>query len=128
MDANHAGPGVTADGLKRYIEVHTPRVAAAHGHAQTAQVTNGLPSDPPTVFGAAPAEGQVEIVVAPGATPGTLVVEGAAGEAARVSPPPAVWSLRLPRGTWYVTDGADGIVGRFRVQDTTEVLHVRLGS
>lgn len=125
VDENHAGPGVTADGLKRYIEIHTPRIAGEHGHVQRAQVNNGLSAAPPAIFGAAPADGLVEIDVPPGFV-GTLIVEGVDGEVLRSAAPPAVWQIRLPRGTYFVTDAAGAIKGRFRIKDSTGVLHAQL--
>jgi hypothetical protein len=116
--------GVTADKLKDYLYAETPRIASKYGHSQFPQVNNGLPSDPPVVFGKAlpaiDAMGNpiVKVILRFGAERrGQILLEDGSVRKIRqddVSTGP--WQLALKPGLYLLTEVATGLEKYIRIE------------
>ncbi len=112
--AARAGGGVTAEDLKKYLELETTRIAADAGHQQKPVVTNGLPAAHPVIFGAALPIANARIVFTPART-GEVVLEGPNGEEIRrgdASTGP--WDLGLTPTSYALLAPATGEEKLFR--------------
>ena len=123
------GGGVSASGLKAYLERETPRIARDHDHEQHSEVDNGLLAAPEPIFGSAPPPdpgrlAAVTIRFRPDRT-AEVVLEGP--DLAEIRRGPAgsgPWTLQLGPGQHVLTDQATGEERSVKVRPGTEVLDV----
>jgi len=131
MNALRGGAAISSGGvptylLKQYLELHTPRIAAQHNHAQTPEVIDGFLADSGAVFGSfkPSLSSNVNITFKPGRT-GTIVLEGPElEEIKRGSVSTAPWKLSLRRG-WHSLQQLDnGATAPFRVESVEGIRDV----
>jgi hypothetical protein len=119
--AAEAPGGVTARGLKHYLEVNVPRVAQAHDHVQNAQVMSDFAEDAQPVFGSAPPTANVRIRFSAGRH-GEIVLEGPElEEIRRDDAATGPWELNLGKGLHHLVDVAGGTDSYFRFVPAEEV-------
>lgn len=121
-----ASGGVPAQRLKEYLELHTPRIAAEHNHAQTPEVINGLPAGSGAAFGSFKPIGKVNICISFKAErTGIIVLEGPdLEEIKRGDVSTAPWNLHLERGWHAFRQLNTGETTQFRVESAEEVSDV----
>ena len=106
--------GVTAESLKKYVELETPRIALDAGHQQKPVVTNGLPAVKEVVFGSAMPLANARIVFSANRT-GEVVLEDADGnEVRRGDPAQGPWDLGLKASNYALVVPATGEEKLFR--------------
>jgi hypothetical protein len=116
------GGGVTAEALKKYVELETPRIAQKAGHQQTPNVINGLPAG--VVFGSAGPVVEARIVFKAGRT-GEVVLEGPEGEEIRrgdASTGP--WNVKLRSAMYALLAPATLDEKTFRIRPAAGVTDV----
>jgi hypothetical protein len=126
--AAEAAGGVTATGLKKYLERETPVIANDAGHEQKPEVVDGLPSVTPVIFGSALPIVSVNVTFQfSAARIANVVLEGPDLAEIRNEPAAAVarWTnVPLPPSQYSLRDVASGETKLIRVRPVREAVNV----
>lgn len=116
--------GVPASELKKYLELHTPRLAEEKGQRQKPQVENGFASDPEPRFGAAPPVTNVRIQFSSGRAGEIVLEDGKLNVIRRGDASSGPWNVALPSGLNLITELRTGEQKAITIRVEKEVADV----
>ena len=125
--AAEPGGGITATGLKLYLERETPLIASDAGHEQKPEVADGLPGVKPPIFGSAPQIVSVNVTFRFPTRTAEVVLEGPDLTAIHqaLATDAATWTnIPLPPAQYSLRDVASGETRLIRVRPVREAVNV----